>query len=92
VPYSLVSAKGNSSLRQHPQCLGYWIANQFDQVFIALSTFPVFQDLLYSIHLFSFFYVWQWSDIVFSIELVLLISMEQCGMEDFVDLPRFQEF
>jgi hypothetical protein len=54
--------------------------------------FPVLQDLFHFIHFFSFFYVWQWSDMIFSIDLVFSIRMEQCGMEDFVDSPRLQEF
>jgi hypothetical protein len=64
---------------------GYWIADPFDQIFIASSTFPVFQDLFHFVH-------FQWSDIIFSLDLVFLIRMEQCGMEDFVDLPRLWKF
>jgi hypothetical protein len=75
-----------------PQCFGYWIANPFDQIFIALSMFPVLQDLFHFVHFFTFFYVWWWLDIIFFINLVLSIRMEQCSMEDFVDLPRFQKF
>jgi hypothetical protein len=75
-----------------PQCFGYWIADPFDQIFIASSTFPVLQDLFHFIYFFSFFYVWWWSDIIFSINLVFSIRSEQCSMEDLVNSPRFQEF
>jgi hypothetical protein len=75
-----------------PQCFGYRIADPFDQIFIASSTFPVFQDLFHFIYFFSFFYVWRWSDIIFSINLVFSIRSEQCSMEDLVDLPRFWQF
>jgi hypothetical protein len=30
--------------------------------------------------------------LIFSIDLIFLIRMEQCGMKDFVDSPRLQEF
>jgi hypothetical protein len=50
--------------------------------------FPVLQDLLHFIHFFSFFYVWWWSDIIFFINLVFSIKIEQCGMEDLVDSPK----
>jgi hypothetical protein len=69
----------------------YQIADSFDQVFIALSMFPVLQDLLHFVH-FSFFYIWWWSEIALFIDLVFLIRTEQCGIEDFVDSPRFWEF
>jgi hypothetical protein len=75
-----------------PQCFCYWIADPFDQIFIALSTFPMFQDLFHFIYFFSFFYVWWWSDIIFSINLIFLIRLEQCSMQDLVDSPRFQQF
>jgi hypothetical protein len=74
-----------------PWCLGYQIADPFDQVFIASSMFPVLQNLLHFVHFLSFC-VWWWLDIILSIDLIFSIRTEQCGMEDFVDLPRLQEF
>jgi hypothetical protein len=52
----------------------------------------VLQDLFHFIYFFSFFYVWQWSDIIFSTNLVFSIRPEQSSIEDLVDSPRFWQF